>query len=291
MLAITLVHPIDVVKSRMQFAGELGSATSANKLGVFSWLTRIYQKEGLRSLYRGLPAAYGLQFSVTATRFGTYSVAKSYLPANNENPALKFVLAGISGGFGALAGNPFFAIKTRMQVYSTSPELQVGTQHKPLGLFASLIEIGRTEGWRGYFRGIDAFMPRVVFYGAAQLASYDTCQNWLRRWEHGPKVLRENGFPQHVFCGVVAALTSVTAIQPFDFIAVRMQNQPVDAATGRGVLYSGPVDCCKRSIQAEGLRSLFKGYPANFLRFGPYTVCIFVFIEQFRAVFKSWGYK
>lgn len=288
MVAITLVHPIDVVKSRMQFAGELGQ--TRQKLGVAGWLRSTYQQEGLRSLYRGLPAAYGLQFSVTATRFGTYSFAKSHLPSDfSQNPLSRFALAGVSGGFGAVAGNPFFAIKTRMQVYSTSKQLQVGTQHAPVGLWRALVDIGRHEGWRGYFRGLDAFMPRVVFYGAAQLASYDTCQHQLRQWTTGPAWLVENGFPQHVFCGVVAALCSVTMIQPFDFIAVRMQNQPVDPVTRRGALYLSPLDCAAKSIRAEGLASLFKGYPANFLRFGPYTVCIFVLVEQFRALFKRLG--
>jgi len=191
---------------------------------------------------------------------------------------------------GSLAGNPFFAIKTRMQVYSTSAALCVGTQHPQEGLFNSFLQIGREEGWKGYFRGIDAFMPRVVFYGAAQLATYDAVKSRLSRWEGGPPILVQNGFVQHAFCGVFAALCSVTVIQPFDFIAVRMQNQMIDPVTKRGMLYTSPLDCLTKSLKSEGgIQAVFKGYPANAIRFGPYTVLIFVFVEKFRDLFTSLG--
>lgn len=181
---------------------------------------------------------------------------------------------------GALAGNPFFAIKTRMQVYSTSENLKVGTQHAPTSLVAAFVSIGRQEGWRGFFRGIDAFMPRVVLYGAAQLSTYDAIKHRLNKWEAAPVTLRSHGIVQHAFCGFFAALASATAIQPFDFLAVRMQNQPVDPVTRKGLYYTGPLDTLSKVVAQEGPLALFKGYTANLLRFGPYTLLVFIFVEQ-----------
>ena len=86
----------DVVKSRMQFAGELG--TNKQRLGIAGWLVRLAKEEGFSALYRGLTAAYGLQFSVTATRFGTYALAKKLVPPEQRNDATNFILAGASGG-------------------------------------------------------------------------------------------------------------------------------------------------------------------------------------------------
>ena len=175
-----------------------------------------------------------------------------------------------------------------MQVYSTNPELRVGTQHKPEGLISAFRGIYREEGFRGYFRGIDAFIPRVMFYGAAQLASYDAIKTRLTRWQSGPLWARQNGFPQHAICGFFAAIVSVTVIQPFDFIAVRMQNQDVDPRTKRGLLYSSPWDCLVKSMRTEGgIKAVFKGYSANAIRFGPYTVLVFVFVERFREIFNK----
>ena len=81
----------------MQFAGELG-ASNRPRLSIFGWLVRLVREEGPFSLYRGLSAAYGLQFSVTATRFGTYGLAKKLVPQEKRNDAVNFALAGLSGG-------------------------------------------------------------------------------------------------------------------------------------------------------------------------------------------------
>ena len=175
-----------------------------------------------------------------------------------------------------------------MQVYSTSDSLKVGTQYPNVGLFNSFFSIWKNEGLRGYFRGLDAFLPRVIFYGAAQLATYDAVKNRLLNWENGPSFLIRNGFIQHSICGVIAAICSVTVIQPFDFIAVRMQNQPIDPTTKKGVFYSSPLDCLLQVTRSEGIASIFKGYRANVVRFGPYTVLIFVFVEKFREIFKAY---
>lgn len=38
--------------------------------------------------------------------------------------------------------------------------------------------------------------------------------------------------------------------------------------TGKGVRYSGVVDCLVKTLQAEGLRGLYKGWLPNWLRIG-----------------------
>ena len=88
-----------MVKSRMQFAGELGKNRAEPRLSILGWIVRMARDEGVASLYRGITAAYGLQFSVTATRFGTYGMAKKLIPSERRNDGVNFVLAGLSGGW------------------------------------------------------------------------------------------------------------------------------------------------------------------------------------------------
>lgn len=64
-------------------------------------------------------------------------------------------------------------------------------------------------------------------------------------------------------------------------------NQPVDAQTGRGTLYRGPLDCAVKSVRQEGLLSLGKGLSANAARMGPYTVLVLVFNEQFKGLISG----
>lgn len=63
--AISCMHPVDVVKTRLQFQGErgaIGSTGGKQYRGVFSSLLSIGRHEGLQGLYRGIIPAYGLQF-------------------------------------------------------------------------------------------------------------------------------------------------------------------------------------------------------------------------------------
>ena len=283
-LAITLTHPVDVVKSRLQLRGEAAAAAARPgappDAGVARWLVRVAREEGARALYRGLGAAWGLQFAVTATRFGTYGAFKSLASASSADAgrasawARNFALAGVSGALGAVAGNPFFAVKTRQQVYAASSALATGTQHRPKPLVRELADVVRAEGVRGLFRDLDAFMPRVVVYGAAQLSTYDALRARLSGWR--------SPFEQQVLASVGAAGASVTAIQPFDFVVVRLNNQPVDPVTQRGAFYSGPLDCLAKCVRSEGVLCLFKGYRANVARFVPYTVLVLMFVERLR---------
>lgn len=293
-MAITLTHPIDVVKSRMQFQGE-GARTGSGKAGagggvyrgVFSSLAAIGRAEGIRGLYRGLIPAYGLQVSVTGTRFGVYSLAKDFVKSEDGTPQPawhNFALAALSGFCGAVLGNPFFALKTRAQVFSSAPGLAVGTQHAPSGLLQGLGNIYSEEGLKGYLRGANAFIPRVVVFGAAQLGFYDLCKPFFKDQFH-----LEEGLQLQFPCAFVASSAAVIAIQPFDFLAARLQNQPVDPLTKRGLLYSGMLDCLHKSIQAEGPSCLLKGCWANACRMGPYSVLVLIFFEQNKRLFAMLG--
>jgi hypothetical protein len=58
--AISVMHPVDVVKSRLQIQGE--KAGGRRYTGVVSSLIQIARSEGVRGLYRGLIPAYAMQF-------------------------------------------------------------------------------------------------------------------------------------------------------------------------------------------------------------------------------------
>ena len=49
-----------------------------------------------------------------------------------------------------------------------------------------------------------------------------------------------------------------------------------------GSRYTGPLQCAGDIIKHEGMRGLFKGWTANYVRLGPQTTVIFVIMEQLR---------
>lgn len=51
-------------------------------------------------------------------------------------------------------------------------------------------------------------------------------------------------------------------------------------------VYSGPFDVIRQTVRAEGIAGVYRGAVANYLRFGPYCILVFIFVEQGRAASK-----
>jgi solute carrier family 25 protein 34/35 len=97
----------------------------------------------------------------------------------------------------AIIGNPLFLVKARMQVIiplhqpalyvmtdipkAYSPALPIGTQHYYKNSLNALTTIWRTEGIRGYVRGMDAAILRTAMGSSVQLPTYNWTKNQLVR--------------------------------------------------------------------------------------------------------------
>lgn len=92
-----------------------------------------------------------------------------------------------------------------------------------------------------------------------QLATYDGVKQ-LATDDAGPLQLPDS-FTTHVGCSVLTTLCAVTALQPFDFLAVRLMNQPRSDR-----LYTGVLDCALQTLRTEGPRGFFKGGMTNYAR-------------------------
>lgn len=55
-------------------------------------------------------------------------------------------------------------------------------------------------------------------------------------------------------------------------------------SAGVATSYSGPLDCARKTLAAEGWRGFMKGWTAQYVRLGPHTVLTFVVLEQVRPV-------
>lgn len=68
-----------------------------------------------------------------------------------------------------------------------------------------------------------------------------------------------------------------------DVLKTRLMSQPTDA-NGRGTLYSGVVDCAKKTYREGGIQTFYKGFIPNWMRKAPWCVIFFVTYEKYRAV-------
>lgn len=280
-LAILVVNPIDVIKSRIQMQGELGAGKRVYT-GIFSGLTTVARNEGMKALYKGIAPAIMFQMVGNGTRFGVYYAGKQYVGVDKAlDSRTNFMLALTAGGLAGIIACPFFTLKTQLQVQTgAGGDLAVGHQHSHRGVVDAAQTILREQGVAGLYAGLPAFFLRCTALVAAQMTTYDWAkQNLLDRTS------LSNGPTCHVVSSAIAAGAACVCMQPFDLIGARMMNQPKAGDSGR--LYKGPFDCFKKILETEGPMGFYKGVTANYVRMGPQYILTFVFYEKLMSIYKS----
>ena len=90
------------------------------------------------------------------------------------------ILSGATSGIiGAMAGNPLFLIKARMQAYSKFNP--VGAQHHYTSVPHALKSIVAAEGAKGLARGMDAAMLRTAMGSSVQLPAYNLAKQQISK--------------------------------------------------------------------------------------------------------------
>jgi len=272
--AVTVTHPFETVKIRLQLQGELQSKDVAVKKykGVFHGVKVIAQNEGAKGLFRGIGAAYVYQTLLNGCRLGFYEPLRVsttkliYKDPHIQSLGVNIFCGAASGILGAAIGSPFFLVKTRLQSYS--PFLPVGTQHKYKNAWFGLWYIGRTEGLAGLWRGVGAAMIRTGFGSSVQLPTYFFAKRRLVR-----HLGMEDGPALHLASSTASGFVVCCVMHPPDTVMSRMYNQ-------RGDLYKGVFDCLSKTIKTEGFLAIYKGYFAHLARILPHTILTLTLAEQ-----------
>jgi solute carrier family 25 protein 34/35 len=286
-MAVTFTNPIELIKTRMQLQGELAKTSKdsvmlyKNPIQAFGV---IYRNEGIRGLQQGLVSGYYYQVGLNGCRLGLYEPSRYYLTklvapstlaedGHITSPSLPVnVVAGfISGAAGAVLASPLFLIKTRMQSFTNSHSggAAVGEQTFYKNTWDGISKIYSSEGIRGLYRGVDAAILRTGAGSAAQLPTYYLTKSFLVKHN----LAQENTFSLNFISSIMAGLGVAIVMNPWDVVLTRMYNQ-------KGDLYTGPLDCFKKTIAAEGPMALYKGFWAQLFRIGPHTILTLLFMEQ-----------
>lgn len=81
-----IVHPLDVLKFRMQLSGERGS--TADHKNSFQAILNIAKKEKLSGFYKGISANLSRQLVFTSTRIGSYNSIKNEMKKWDNNQSI-----------------------------------------------------------------------------------------------------------------------------------------------------------------------------------------------------------
>lgn len=171
-----------------------------------------------------------------------------------------------------------FPARCSFQSSAGLAELATGHQHHYASLRAAIGDVWRHGGLRGFYKGLGAFIPRVMVASGVQLSTYDLSKEMLQT-----RLAMRDGVLCHLGASFLTGIAVVLAMQPFDFAATRLMNQPT-GANGRGLLYRGTWHVLSTTLRKEGIRGIYQGSLASYLRFGPYCVLVFSFLEQLRGL-------
>ncbi|OQR84569.1 hypothetical protein ACHHYP_13240 [Achlya hypogyna] len=291
--ASVLTNPLEVVKTRMQLQNELVEASSKAVERVyknpFQSLYVIGRQEGLRGLQSGLGMTIAYQFMIAGTRFGLHEPAKRLVGAERGADWYwgRTYMAGVlSGAASSFTGNPFYLVRARLQA-SNSGAVTRG-RHQYASALEGFRAVYATDGLKGFFRGIGGAVPRVSFGSATQLTCYEYFKGMLLAQPcPGHVRFEDQTVLLHLSASILTGFFCVTAMNPFDVISVRLYNQPLDPKTGKGLLYTGPIDCAQKTLAKEGIRGAFKGWTVQYVRLGPHTVFTFLFWEQLKLAYDK----
>jgi hypothetical protein len=261
MITVTNIHPIDLVKTRLQVSSKY------NNIGMMRSFKTIYIEEGLSSFWKGIYAAWLREASYTSIRLGLYEPIKIGMGINNtQNTSffLKFVAGSSAGAIGSLFGNPFDVLKTKMM-----------TNHNLLNTTPTISNTATTlyqsQGIAGFYRGIQANIMRAMVLNGTKMACYEECKD----------IIKKNfcliGIPLQFLSAVCAGFFMTCTVGPFDMIRTQLMNQPLDKK-----IYNGFLDCGIQVIRKDGIFGLWKGFFPIWSRFAPTTCLQLILFEQIR---------
>nr|XP_043608794.1 mitochondrial uncoupling protein 5-like [Erigeron canadensis] len=277
-------HPLDLIKVRMQLQGEnhpTGAAIARPpRVGPITVGMKIVQHDGVRALFSGVSATMLRQTLYSTTRMGLYDMMKTKWtdPDTGIIPLWQKISAGLmAGGIGAAVGNPADVAMVRMQADGRLP---IAERRNYKSVIDAISQMVRKEGVGSLWRGSSLTVNRAMLVTASQLASYDQFKETILS-----KDWMKDGLGTHVTASFGAGFVASVVTNPIDVIKTRVMNMKVEA--GKPPPYKGAIDCALRTVRAEGVMALYKGFIPTISRQGPFTIVLFVTLEQVRKLLKD----
>jgi len=264
MTATTVIQPIDMVKVRLQLAGE--GAKTGPRPGPIQVTREIIASGRFMDLYTGLSAGLLRQAVYTTARLGFFDTFMEQLTtrakANGQGVGFKErALAGLSaGGLAAMIGNPADLALIRMQSDGLKPKAARANYRS---VFHALTHISKSEGISALWGGAFPTVVRAMALNFGQLAFFSETKAQLKaRTQWSP-------LTQTMTASAVAGFFASFLSLPFDFVKTRLQKQ--QRGPDGKLPYKSMVDCFRRVAADEGLLRFYRGFGTYYVRIAPHA--------------------
>jgi solute carrier family 25 oxoglutarate transporter 11 len=263
MVATTVIQPVDMIKVRLQLAGE--GIKTGPKPSAVSVTRELLASGKAMDLYTGLSAGLLRQAVYTTARLGIFDTFMGKLTkrAKEQGKQIGFserAVAGFSaGGLAAIVGNPADLTLIRMQSDGLKPAAQ-RTNYK--SVFDALGRISKSEGVGALWSGAGPTVARAMALNFGQLAFFSEAKNQLKNTSLSS---RTQTLTASAFAGFFASFFSL----PFDFVKTRLQKQ-TKGPNGE-LPYKGMMDCFRKVAAEEGPLRFYRGFSTYYVRIAPHA--------------------
>jgi len=263
MTATTVIQPVDMIKVRIQLAGE--GAAGGPKPTPFGVARDIISQGRVLDLYTGLSAGLLRQAVYTTARLGFFD---TFMNALTERAAAKGTKVGFgeragagltAGGLAAMVGNPADLALIRMQSDGLKPK-ELRANYK--SVVDALMRISRNEGIVALWSGAYPTVVRAMALNFGQLAFFSEAKNQLQGYGLSPQT---RTLTASAIAGFFASFFSL----PFDFVKTRLQKQ-TRGPDGK-LPYKGMFDCFQKVARQEGLLRFYRGFGTYYVRIAPHA--------------------
>ncbi|KYM84432.1 Mitochondrial 2-oxoglutarate/malate carrier protein [Atta colombica] len=270
MAGTCVVHPMDVIKNRMQVL--------KGKASILNVISTTYSKEGILKFYSGLTAGLVRQATYTTVRLGTYNQMQDFWRqryVGYPNFAILALMAGSAGAAGAFVGTPAEVALVRMTIDGRLPvEQRRNYKH----VFDAFIRIAREEGIFTLWRGTVATIGRAIVVNISQLATYSQVKHMI-----SSRFNIKEGIGLHFCASMISGFITAFNSMPFDIAKTRIQNLKIIGKP------PGMISVMVSIVKNEGLRFLWKGFWPTYCRIGPHTVLTLVINEQLMRLYRIYA--
>ncbi|CAL7933914.1 unnamed protein product [Xylocopa violacea] len=261
--AQTATQPMDVIKVRMQISKTPLSQIIRNTL----------RDAGIREFYVGWTAAMLRQLTYTTARLGLYNTLFDFTQGHfgRLNYPTMIGIGMISGIVGSFIGTPSDLVLIRM---ISDIKLPPNERRNYRNAIVGLIDIWRTEGVTGLWRGAVPTMARAAIVNGAQLGTYSKSKMMLN--DTG---FFEEGIVLSFMAAMISGLTMAVTSLPIDVAKTRIQNWTSSAKP------PGVISVLINIAQKEGLPSMWRGFLPYYSRAAPNSIVTMISLDQLRHMY------
>ena len=272
MVATCCIQPIDMIKVRLQLAGE--GSTGGPKPTPIGVARDVIAQGKVLDLYTGLSAGLLRQAVYTTARMGFFDTFMKAFKTRAEAQDRKvgfYERAGsglAAGGVAAMIGNPADLALIRMQSDGLKPKAERANYNSVID---ALGRIAKSEGIAAWWAGAYPTVIRAMALNFGQLAFFSEAKSQLS------EKTNLSGRTQTLTASAVAGFFASFFSLPFDFMKTRLQKQ--QRGPDGQLPYRGMLHCFQKVLKEEGPLRFYRGFSTYYVRIAPHAMITLIVVS------------